>query len=61
MATLLAIVARTKTNRTRTLASGDFRSLQPWLLAKMLRAASAFMGVASVATVQKVRSLVLSA
>lgn len=51
LAIVLAIVARTRNNRAGTLAYGDFRNLQPWLLAKMLRAASAFMGVAAVATV----------
>lgn len=47
----LAGVARTMSSRTGTLAYGAFRKLQPWLLAKMLRAASAFVGVAAAATV----------
>jgi hypothetical protein len=51
MTMVLAIVARTVTSRAGTLAYGDFLNLQPWLLGKTLRAASAFLGVAAAATV----------
>ncbi|GJJ03411.1 hypothetical protein RugamoR64_39490 [Duganella rhizosphaerae] len=48
---ILAIVALMSKNRMGVLAYGDFRNFLPWVLAKLLRSASAFFGVVVVAGV----------
>lgn len=46
---MLAVVAAVAKSRMGVLAYGDFRNLLPWMLAKLLRSASAFFGVVIVA------------